>query len=283
MNYRHAFHAGGFADVHKHAILALLLGHLRKKETPFAVLDSHAGAGCYDLAGEEAGRTGEAKDGVFRLMGTQASGTMPEELAPYLDALRDANPSWPTIRVYPGSPAIVRALLRPQDRLILVELHPEEARALRRQFAGDRRVSIHHGDAYAALKAHLPPKERRGLVLIDPPFEQPDEYRRLAKALPEALKRFATGVFAIWYPIKDPMAVERFKAELAQVGRPVLIAELFRHPPEDIARLNGSGVAVINPPWKLDAALGRLLSELVDRLGAAGGMRLLELGRAEAI
>ncbi len=281
MNYRHAFHAGGFADVHKHAILALLLQHLRKKETPFAVLDTHAGAGGYDLTGDEARRTGEAEAGVLKLV--DAPGEMAEELAPYLDALRAANPSWPKVSAYPGSPMIARHMLRPQDRLVAVELHPEEARALKHRFAGDRQVSVHEADAYTALRAHLPPKERRGLVLIDPPFEQPDEFRRLTKALPEAIRRFATGVFALWYPIKDPMAVERFKAELAQLGRPVLIAELYLHPPEDIARLNGSGVAIVNPPWQLDLALGRLLLALTGRLDAAGGMRLLELGRAEAI
>jgi 23S rRNA (adenine2030-N6)-methyltransferase len=274
MNYRHGFHAGGFADVVKHAILTLILGHLRQKETPFCVLDTHAGAGRYDLAGEQATRTGEARDGVLRLTAANAG---PAELAPYLAALRTFNPGWPILRSYPGSPLIARTMLRPQDRLVAVELHPEEARALKHEFHGDRQVAVHEADAYTALKAHLPPKERRGLVLIDPPFEQPDEFRRLGRALPEALRRFPTGIYTLWYPIKAVASVAQFRAEIAGVGRPALAAELYRFPPDDPDRLNGSGLIVINPPWKLDQALDRLLPELAARLGAEGGTKLLQL------
>jgi len=280
MNYRHAFHAGGFADVLKHAILVQLILHLRRKETPFCVLDTHAGAGRYDLTGEEAARTGEAKEGVLRL----AAGREPDPvLEPYLAILRAENPGWPALRTYPGSPAIARALLRPQDRLVAVELHPEDARALKRQFAGDRQAAAHEGDGYAALKAYLPPKERRGLVLIDPSFEEPDEMRKLVRALPEALQRFRTGIFALWYPIKAMPPVEALHAELAALGRPALAAELHRFPPGDPARLNGAGVAILNPPWKLDQALGALLPALAARLGALGGTRLVELAPADAI
>jgi 23S rRNA (adenine2030-N6)-methyltransferase len=281
MNYRHAFHAGGFADVVKHALLVQLILHLRKKETPFCVLDTHAGVGRYDLAADEAARTGEAEDGVLRLIG---SDTPPAPaLADYLDCLKSANPSWPALRIYPGSPAIARAMLRPQDRLVAVELHPEDSRALKRVFAGDRQVSVHEGDGYLALRAHLPPRERRGLVLIDPPYEDRDEFKTLAKALPEAIARFRTGIFAIWYPIKDTGTVARFHAELAALGRPTLAAEFLRFRPDDPTRLNGTGLAIVNPPWQFDAAAREMLAALAERLGAAGGVRLLELGAANAI
>jgi 23S rRNA (adenine2030-N6)-methyltransferase len=273
MNYRHAFHAGGFADVVKHALLVLLLAHLRKKETPFSVLDTHAGAGRYDLTGDAASRTGEAAEGVLKLVQGEPS----PALAAYLDCLKSENPSWPTIRTYPGSPAIVRALLRPQDRLVAVELHPEDARALKRIFAGDKQAAVHEADGYLALRAHLPPKERRGLVLIDPPYEERDELRALARALPEAIARFRTGIFALWYPIKDAGPIERFHAELATLGRPVLAAEFLRFAPTDPARLNGCGLAVVNPPWQFDAGAKDILAALADRLGAMGGTRVVAL------
>jgi 23S rRNA (adenine2030-N6)-methyltransferase len=276
MNYRHGFHAGNFADVMKHAIVALILGHLRQKETPFCVLDTHAGAGRYDLAGDQAARTGEAQEGVMRLIANGGAGDMPE-LAPYLDVLHAVNPDWPALRVYPGSPVIARRMMRPQDRLVAVELHPEEAQLLKQEFRADKQVAVHEADAYTALKAHLPPKERRGLVLIDPPFEQPDEFRALIHALPEAVSRFRTGIFAIWYPIKAIGPVAQFRAELAGLGRPVIAAELYRFPPGDADKLSGTGLAIVNPPWKLDDALHRLLPVLAQRMGATGGTKVLEL------
>ncbi len=276
MNYRHGFHAGNFADVTKHAIVALILGHLRQKEAPFCVLDTHAGAGRYDLTGDQATRTGEAQEGVLRLAANGDAGDAPD-LAPYLDALRAVNPDWPNLRLYPGSPVIVRHMLRPQDRLVAVELHPEEAQLLRQEFRGDKQTAVHEADAYTALKAHLPPKERRGLVLIDPPFEQPDEFRRLIGALPDALARFRTGIFAIWYPIKAVGPVEQFRAELAGLGRPAIAAELYRFPPGDAEKLSGTGLATINPPWKLDEALERLLPMLAQRMGATGGTRVIDI------
>ena len=280
MNYRHAFHAGGFADVTKHAILTLILSHLRQKETPFCVLDTHAGAGRYDLTGSEATRTGAAQEGALRLVaGAGTEGVA--ELAPYLACLRDVNPDWPKLHFYPGSPLIARCLMRPQDRLVAIELHPDDARALKLLFAKDKQVAVHEADGYAALKAHLPPKERRGLVLIDPPFEQPDEFRRLVHALPEALHRFRTGIFAIWYPIKEIGPVERFRAEIGGLGRPALAAELFQFPPDYPERLNGSGLIVINPPWKLDQTMTQLLPLLAEHLGATGDSRVIELSPTE--
>ncbi len=271
MNNRHAYHAGNFADVVKHALLTLVLAHLKRKEAPFCVVDTHAGIGRYDLTGIEAGKTGEWKDGIGRLM---AGGPWPEALAEYQAAVRAVNPGWPDVTAYPGSPRIARFLLRPQDRLALVELHPEDARTLKREFRHDTQVGVHVQDAYLALKALLPPKERRGLVLIDPPFEVKDEFRRVAKGLAEALRRWPTGIYGVWYPIKEPEAVERFLGEAAGLGRPCFTAELFRHPPDDPARLNGTGLLLLNPPWQLDEGLAALLPVLHDRLGGSGGSRL---------
>ena len=271
MNYRHAYHAGNFADVVKHALLTLVLAHLKKKDTPFVVVDTHAGVGCYDLGGAESVKTGECQDGVFRLL---QGGPLPDALESYRQALQAVNPDWPEVRFYPGSPRIARHLLRPQDRMALVELHPEDALALKREFRGDRQVGVHAQDAYIALKALLPPKERRGLVLIDPPFEIKDEFRHIIKGLADALERWPTGIYGVWYPIKDREPVERFLAEAASLGRPCFAAELFRHRPDDPTRLNGTGMLVLNPPWQLDQGLRALLPLLHDRLGAVGGVDL---------
>jgi 23S rRNA (adenine2030-N6)-methyltransferase len=264
MNYRHAYHAGNFADVHKHAALALLLAHLRKKETPFHVVDSHAGIGRYDLSGLEAGKTGEAENGILRVKDCED-----EILAPYLALVRGENDG-ETIRFYPGSPLVVRRLLRPADRLSLAELHPEDARSLRQLFRHDRQVAIREEDAYQALKALLPPKERRGLVLIDPPFEEKDEFRRLAKGLAEALRRWPTGIYAIWYPIKSVSDCDRFKSELVNFGRPCLISEVMLLAGTDETKLMGSGLAVINPPWQIDRQLESLAAVLHRALGCQG-------------
>ncbi|HYG85213.1 MAG TPA: 23S rRNA (adenine(2030)-N(6))-methyltransferase RlmJ [Azospirillum sp.] len=272
MNYRHAFHAGNFADVMKHAVLAMIVEHLRAKPAPFCILDTHAGVGRYDLASEPAQRTREYEDGIARLYGQP----LPHPaLTPYLDAVAALNPDG-GLRWYPGSPRLARVLLRPQDRLVLSELHPDDARALKRDFSGDAQVAVHHMDAYLALKAHLPPKERRGLVLIDPPFEEPDEFARLAAGLTRAHKRWSTGIYAIWYPIKERPAVWRFEEVLAEAGIPrILITELTIHPEDTHLRLNGCGMAIVNPPWKLDEALAEVLPALHAALpGTGGGSRV---------
>ena len=268
MNYRHAYHAGNFADVLKHTVLSLLLAHLRGKPTPFCVVDCHAGTGCYDLSAAEAGKTGEFRDGIARLLDADPR---PAGLDDYLAVLKRLNADGPALRFYPGSPLIAREMLRPNDRLLLSELHPEDAKALKRLFAGDHQVVVHREDAYAALKALLPPAERRGLVLIDPPFEAPDEFRRLLRGLGPALRRWPTGIYVIWYPIKDRRAVDPFLAELALLERPALIAELYRFPPDNAERLNGCGLAILNPPWRLDPTLETLLPDLARALGATGG------------
>jgi len=265
MNYRHSFHAGNFADVVKHAVLALVLEHLKRKETPFFVLDTHAGTGLYDLAASEAERTGEWRGGIGRVIEAP-----PPELEAYLAVVRDLNPEG-GLRWYPGSPALAARLTRPQDRLAFVELHPEDHATLRRNFARDRRVGVHHGDGYGALKALLPPAERRGLVLIDPPYESADEIEQLRRGLAEALRRWRSGVFLLWYPIKDPHAAERFHADLAMLGPPpTLVAEISLGGKSG-GRLAATGLAIVNPPWQLDVALIALLPPLAEILAPGEG------------
>jgi 23S rRNA (adenine2030-N6)-methyltransferase len=270
MNYRHIFHAGSFTDVMKHAVVALILERLRAKETPFGVLDTHAGIGRYDLTSQQAGRTGEYLGGIARVMA--AAGQLPPELAPYLDAVRELNPAPGTLRWYPGSPRLSRQLMRPQDRLLLAELHPEDVETLRREFARDRNTSVQHMDGYHAIKAHLPLKERRGMVLIDPPFEVTDEFERMTAALVTGHGRWPTGIYALWYPIKERAAVWRFHEALERTGiRRILAAELTIHEEDTHQRLNGCGMIVVNPPWQLDRNLELVLPALHEAMAAKAG------------
>ncbi|MBI5165251.1 MAG: 23S rRNA (adenine(2030)-N(6))-methyltransferase RlmJ [Magnetospirillum sp.] len=277
MNYRHVYHAGNFADVLKHAVLALVVDYLKRKDAGFLYLDTHAGLGSYDLGAIEAEKTGEWRDGIGRILAAAAA---PAALAPYLAAVRACNGGDGPLRRYPGSPIVVRALARPQDRLALVELHPDDAAGLKTLFAGDRRVGVHHGDGYAALKALLPPPERRGVVLIDPPFEARDEFLRLRRGVATAMARWATGQYLVWYPIKGRPAVARFHADLAMLGLPdSLVVELMVKPGDDPLTLNGCGLVAINPPWILRDVLAEVLPYLAEVLGGdAGSYRLEPLG-----
>jgi 23S rRNA (adenine2030-N6)-methyltransferase len=266
MNYRHGYHAGNFADVLKHTALCELLRLLTAKDKKLFVLDTHAGAGGYDLSGSQARRTGEAETGIVRLAGLPRAG-MPAAVARYLAAVtaydRKFGPAGGELRRYPGSPRLVRAALRPGDRFIACELHPEEALLLKREFAGDRAVEVRQADGYKALKALLPPVERRGLVLIDPPFEVPDEYEHLLRALRQGVRRFATGCYAIWYPIKDE-AARAFAADLASFKPLVLELMLDGVAP---GRLAACGLAVINPPWRFEEAMREALPWIAAQLG----------------
>jgi len=263
MNYRHAFHAGNFADVHKHVVLLAVLERLQRKPTPLAVLDTHAGRGLYPLSNTSAQ---EWQSGIGRVFGTRANSP---DLQRYLQAVRDSNPS-DTLEHYPGSPLLIRQHLRPADRLICVEQQPEEAQALREALV-DRRVQVSCSDGYAALR-QLPPKENRGLVLIDPPYEQDQEFTRLTQALTGALARWRNGVFACWYPLKAGPRVERFHSALVQSGlRKLLLAELTVQPTDSPIGLNGSGMLLVNPPWQLDTELPEVLGELHELLGSASG------------
>jgi 23S rRNA (adenine2030-N6)-methyltransferase len=271
MNYRHAYHAGNFADVVKHATLALMIERLKAKEAPFCVLDTHAGVGRYDLSSTEAQKTGEFRDGVLRLLAREPS-SLPAELEPYLAVVRAMNTGRAELRWYPGSPRLALDLLRPQDRLVLLELHPEDALSLAALFAGDARVSVHNADGYIGLKAFLPPTPRRGLVLVDPPFERKDEFTRLARGLRQAHRRWATGQYLLWYPIKDRPPVQAFHDELKGAGiARILVAEFLLRPATDPERLNGCGLVAVNPPWRLEAAIAAVLPKLLNVLGATRG------------
>ncbi len=270
MNYRHAYHAGNAADVLKHAILALAVEYMKLKPAPFRVIDVHAGAGLYDLS-LEAEKTGEWREGIGRLLDGGIPAPAAEILAPYLAGVRAENPGG-GLRFYPGSPALALRLARDWDRLVFNDLHPEERERLRLNFGRDRRVKILGLDAWTALKSLLPPKERRAVVLIDPPFEAPDEFARAARGLKEALDRFATGVFLVWYPIKDLAAAAAFHDEVARQGFPnVLRAELFVEAPRPAARLAGSGLLVLNPPYALLDQLKVLMPFLPARLARGAG------------
>lgn len=241
----------------KHALLVLLLRALARKPAPFGVLDTHAGTGFYDLTASPAQRTGEAQSGILRLEGNADP------------ALRDYLGLIGTLGLYPGSPAIIRALLRPEDRLTCCELHPEDAQSLRRHFARDRQVSVHYRDGYAALTALLPPAERRGLVLIDPPFEVTDEFARLAAGLRAGKARFPAGIFAAWYPVKHRGPVRAFHTALRESGlRDIVAAELLLRAPLDPDRLNGCGLVVASPPWQFETEAQAVLEALLRGFGA---------------
>lgn len=264
MNYRHAFHAGNFADCMKHALLVDILHRLRRKEAGFAVLDTHAGPGDAALDGDAASRTGEWRAGIGRL-----DASADPVLADYLEAVAAARR---TARSYPGSPLITRALLRAQDRLIACELHPDDAAALKACLGNDRSCGAHARDGYAAIAALLPPNpQKRGLVLIDPPFERPDEFDRLAEAIARARTRFPTGIVAAWYPVKHLAPVRAFHHGLQAGGlRDLLACELHLRAPLDPARLNGSGMVVANPPYGFEESARTLLASLLAALRLPG-------------
>jgi 23S rRNA (adenine2030-N6)-methyltransferase len=260
MNYRHAFHAGNHADVFKHAALTLVLEHLRGKAQPFAVLDTHAGIGLYDLASDEAQRAGEYPDGVGRIFGRELA-SAPE----YSQLIQALNPDG--LAHYPGSPEIIRRLLRPDDRLIACELHPADFETLKVRYRRQPRLAVHHRNGYEAIGALLPPPERRGLVLIDPPFEQKDEAAQLVRALRTGLKRWPRGVFMAWYPVKDGKAGQTlFEAAVSSPFDKALRAE-FRPYAMDGQRMAGGGLLIVNTPWRLDEKLAALCEELGALLG----------------
>jgi 23S rRNA (adenine2030-N6)-methyltransferase len=263
VNYRHAFHAGNFADCMKHALLIWLLRALARKDSGFCVLDTHAGSGRYDLSGPQAERTGEWRDGIARLMEDPHARQNPA-IADYVTTVAG-------LGLYPGSPRITRAMLRPQDRLVACELHPEEQLSLRRLFRADAQVAVHLRDGYEGLRAFLPPKERRGLVLIDPPFEELGEFDRLLAGLQEGVSRFPSGVFAAWYPIKYRARVRAFYLAVAESGlRDVVATEFMLRPPNEFDHLGGCGLLVINPPYRFEEDAAPMLSALVDSIGEPG-------------
>ena len=279
MNYRHHFHAGHFADVMKHALLLRLLRALQKKEKGFLYLDTHAGRGAYDLeaaaAGDSLARTPEWPEGIGRLW-TRAPDELPAALAEYVERVRafdrDAGNLLPAPRFYPGSPWIARQVARPVDRLALCEKHPAECGALRAEFAATRNAAVHEMDGYGALRAMLPPPERRALVLIDPPFEAQDEFAQIAAALRDGLQRFPAGMFAVWYPLTGRARVDEFFAAVhALHPPPTLACELAIAGEQATVKMKGCGLLVINPPWQFEAEAAPLLTFLGQALAQAPG------------
>ena len=271
LSYRHAFHAGNFADVHKHIILSVIVQSLLNKDSPFCYLDTHAAAGCYDLYSTEAQKNAEFRHGILRLW--QKQDNAPAAVQAYLAAVQAANPtnSGDVPRYYPGSPRIVRHFLRTQDRMVLTELHTADFQRLRQAFTSDRQVSVHCLDAYQGLKAHLPPKERRGLVLIDPAYEHRDEAIRMIKGLQIAHKRWSNGIFMLWFPITNNSALAAFYQGLEKSGiRKILSCELCLQAPVNARRLNGSVMVIINPPWRVDNTIQEIQPWLIDVLAEAG-------------
>ena len=285
MNYRHAFHAGNHADVLKHIVLLALVDALKRKETPFFVLDTHAGRGRYLLGGNESRRTGEADSGIFKLISQPG---LPAVVERYLRAVEADNPVGALI-AYPGSPLLAAQAMRPQDHLVACELQPEEAKELKSLFARDARVVVHERDGYAAIKALLPPKSgatrfARGLVVIDPPYEaQHDEYPLVLDAIKETLQRWPAATLAVWYPIKQRRSLRPFMRKIAHLPcKSAWTAELLVRPDDSPLRLNGSGMLVINPPWQLDEAIAPALPALKSLLGEAGASSQLEWMKREA-
>lgn len=264
MNYRHAFHAGNFADVLKHLVLTRVLVHLSAKDKPFRAIDTHAGLGFYDLGVDESARTGEWRDGWGRLDEPFAP-EVEALLAPYRAAVA-AVQARHGANVYPGSPSLIREFLRPGDQGVFVELHPADTAVLRERYNQDARTKVLHLDGWTALNAMIPPPERRGLVLIDPPYEERGEIERLGNSLLKAVRKWPTGIFLGWYPIKDAKAVDWMVASLDRgLARPALRIEQTVARPDE-TRLYGSGLIVINPPWTLGAEAETFLPALAQRM-----------------
>lgn len=304
MNYRHAFHAGCAADVFKHVVLLALLEALQKKDTPFCYIDTHAGSSLYDLTDTAAQKTGEYLDGICKILDQPLQSPLLKAYVALVKACNSSHSDWgdnfnesvinenrinpkenirkispskaldrePIInpkhlRFYPGSPYIARSCLRNNDRMIVMDFHPDVYQQLKQAFAYDKQVHVHHHDGYLALKAFLPPKERRGLVLIDPPYEDAQEFTRLREYLAQALQRWSTGIYAIWYPIKNRTQITAWHKLLSKMNLPsTLVTELCPWPDDVATRLNGSGMIIVNPPWQLDSLLTASLPELLSYL-----------------
>lgn len=257
MNYRHIYHAGSFVDVFKHLVLILLLESLVQKDKPYCYIETHAGTGLYDLQLSAAQKTQEYSTGITQLWSLNSA--LPDEVKTYLEIIKSFNAK-DSLRYYPGSPKIAAHFLRAQDRMVLSELHPEDAVRLKNAFQHDKQVTVCHQDGYQALKALLPPKERRGLVLIDPAFEENNEIEKIDTTLQNALKKWETGIYAIWYPLKNKAMVKNLQKKLINLNsKEILITEFSIYPEDVPVFLNGCGMAILNPPWQLDEKLKSLV------------------------
>ena len=277
MNYRHAFHAGNFADILKHVVLALCLEHLKKKTKPFRYIDTHSGIGLYDLASDEAERSPEWRDGLARVLSADCPDDIARVLGPWLESVKQLNPD--AISQYPGSPQLAADLMRDDDRLHLCELHPDDAKTLDQRYIRDGRVKVDARDGYRTLPSLVPPKEKRGIVLIDPPFEHRDEMAHMAEAALNALKKWPTGTFIFWRPLKDLWAAERFDVGLAEwlieergfEPEKILRADIWVRDLQTEGKLAGAGVVVVNPPFTLEQDLLVLLPWLSELLAQEEG------------
>ncbi|HAU5543917.1 TPA: 23S rRNA (adenine(2030)-N(6))-methyltransferase RlmJ [Proteus mirabilis] len=274
LSYRHSFHAGNHADVLKHIVQTLIIESLKEKEKPFLYLDTHAGAGRYQLTNAHATRTGEYLEGIARLWQQEE---VPELILPYLEAVGSLNTS-DELRYYPGSPLLAAKLLREQDLLMLTELHPTDFPLLRTEFSRDKRVRVCREDGFGQLKSKLPPASRRGFALIDPPYELKQDYSAVVKGIVEGYKRFATGTYAIWYPVVHRQQIKLMLKELEATGiRKILQIELAVKPDSDQLGMTASGMIVINPPWKLASQMASILPWLHKTLVPEGtGHTLVE-------
>ncbi len=291
MNYRHAYHAGNFADVLKHVVLVLALDYLKKKPKPFQIVDTHAGCGLYDLDAVEAQKTGEWRSGIGRLIGHDApplnlDSALDEILAPYLDLISQCNNGGALTR-YPGSPWFAAQMVRPQDRVIANELHPADYATLAAKFIGAKNVQVRNIDGWELLKAVLPPPQRRGLILIDPPFEEPGDLHRLTTGLAQAVKRFATGTYILWYPIKEREPIEQMIEAMRALALPKLlrIELMIRNPSTDQGEphgLSGCGLLVLNPPYTLHEQLSQILPDFALRFAGPRQMGSFKLERLAA-
>jgi 23S rRNA (adenine2030-N6)-methyltransferase len=273
LSYRHLFHAGNYADVFKHALLARLLLALGAKEKPYCYIDTHAGTGRYDLGHEWAWKTREFETGIRKLWDRK---DIPAALAPYLDAVRSENPKG-RLRYYPGSPLLALKLRRPDDRILLTELNKTDCAELETVMGGERHVAVHRMDGYEALQKFLPPQERRGIVLLDSSFDRSEELARISKALKAAHQRWATGIYAIWYPLLAPEVMEGFMRSVKGTGiGKILRLELRIREPAPDSPAPGCGMLVVNPPWKFDAEARSLLGWIWKALAedGAGGVKV---------
>jgi 23S rRNA (adenine2030-N6)-methyltransferase len=269
MNYKHIFHAGNFADVIKHIVLIELIRSLTLKEKGFCYLDTHAGAGQYDLLSASAQKSNDYANGIAKIYSAKNPPTL---IADYLSFIRTLNNNNPQLQYYPGSPYFAKQLLRPQDQMVLCELQENEYDSLKQLFRHDKQIAVHQTDGYQGLNAFLPPKERRGLILIDPPYEQPDELMMLVTKLAHAVERFATGIYAIWFPIKTRPPIERFYQQIQnKISQDCLAIEFSIYPEVIPTQLNGCGILLINPPWQIEQKLHESVSWLFDRLNINSG------------
>jgi 23S rRNA (adenine2030-N6)-methyltransferase len=281
MNYRHAFHAGGFVDVMKHITLARLIEYLKLKPAAFRVIDTHAGIGRYSLTGEEARRSPEWMDGIGKLLEAKLPADAAALIKPYLDVVDSENRNG-TLARYPGSPLVARKLFRPQDRLSALELHPADYRKLRDLFEGDIQARVTELDGWLALNAYVPPKERRGLVLVDPPFEEPGEWERLLDGLSKAHRKWSSGLYMLWYPLKEPREVNAFVADLKATGIAKMLRAELLIGPAIAGSLYGSGLILVNPPFTLEAELKLILPALAAALAQGRGGQRIEWIHGEA-